>query len=83
MIHTDMGVAACLVGTEAPDRCLRLRLQWDIIVNPKWVNVGGQRLVRGVRVLPLVEGARVLGDLSHVIPGRVWRPDGRVVVPKF
>ena len=35
------------------------------------VNVCGQRLARGVRVILLVEGDVVLCDLSHVGPGMV------------
>ena len=76
-------MAAYLVGEEASDLCLHLCLCWDIIVNLKGVNVGGQRSARGVRVLLLVEGGVILGDLIDVVPGRVGRPGGRVAVQSF
>ena len=45
--------------------------------------MGGQRLARGVRVIPLVKGCVVLCELSYVSLGRVGRSGGHVLVPVF
>ena len=52
-------------------------------MNLKGVNVGGQKLARGVKVLLMVEGGVVLGDLSHVGQGKVGQPGVRMTVPEF
>ena len=52
-------------------------------MNIKGVNMGIQRSTRGVWVLPLVEVSIVLGDFSHISPGRVGRPGGCVEIPSF
>ena len=79
----ETGVAACLMGEEASDRYLHLRLWWDIIINLKRVNVGGQWTTRGVRVFLMVEGVLFLVEISHVGPGKVGRPSRHVMVPAF
>ena len=76
-------MAACLMGEEASDRYLHLRLLWDIIINLKRVNVGGQWTTRGVRVFLMVEGGLFLVEISHVGPGKVGRPSRHVMVPAF
>ena len=45
--------------------------------------MGGQQSDRGVRVLPLVEGGVVLGNLRLIGTGRVGRPGGRAAVPEI
>ena len=51
VLRADVGVSAFPVGAEELDRCLHLRLCWDLINNMEGVNVGGQQSSRGVRVL--------------------------------
>ena len=65
------------------DRCLHLRLSWDLIVNLKGFNAGGHQSAKGLRVLPQVTCGVFLGALSHVGPERVGIPGVRVTVPEF
>ena len=76
VLCAEVGVSACLVGSEASDHFLHLLLCWNIIVNIERVNVGVHWSERGVRGPLMVEGCVVLGNLSHFGPRSVGRPGG-------
>ena len=78
VLHTDLGMNACLVGAEAPKFCSHFRLCCYLVANLEGFNMGDQRPDRGTKVLLLVEGGVFLCDLRHVGLGRVRRSGRRV-----